>query len=99
VINPLWSVVLTIVGATGIYLTGRKLWLGFAIGLFAQTLWVAYGFATGQWGFYGSAAIYGWVNYLGLRRWLRDKRQEKETTCPDPDPAASSSPSESTPRS
>lgn len=78
-ISPWWSVVLTVVGASGIYLTGRRLWAGFAVGLGAQALWVAYGLTTGQWGFLGSAAVYGWMNYLGLRRWLADNKTEETT--------------------
>lgn len=75
-ISPWWSVVLTAIGATGIYLTTRKLWAGFAVGLAVQVLWMTYAVVTKQWGFIGSAVIYGWVNFLGLRRWLDDKRRE-----------------------
>lgn len=72
--TPLWwSILLSTIGATGVYLTGRRLWIGFAIGLGAQVLWVAYGVSTEQWGFLGSAALYGWMNFVSLRRWLADR--------------------------
>ena len=69
--NPLWSWVLTAVGVTGIYLTTKRLWYGFAVGLCAQVLWVSYAIATQQWGFIASAFAYGTVNALGLWRWTR----------------------------
>ncbi len=70
--NPWWSVILTVIGAFGMWLTARKLWWGFAVGLGAQGLWVAYAVATGQWGFIGSALLYGSVYAYGLRRWFRE---------------------------
>jgi len=62
-------------GVTGIYLTTRKLWIGFAIGLLAQVLWFIFGLTTDQYGFVVSAFAYGAVNLSGLRRWLREKRE------------------------
>lgn len=77
-IDPLWSWLLTGIGVTGLYLVTRKMWIGFVVGLGVQFLWIAYAIATRQWGFLVSAFAYGSVNYLGLRRWLHDKRREKE---------------------
>lgn len=74
-ISPWWSVILTVVGATGIYLTTRKLWVGFAVGLAVQILWVIYALSTNQWGFIGSALLYGTVHTIGLRRWLQEKKE------------------------
>ena len=70
-----WSWLLTVVGVTGIYLTTKRLWYGFAIGIFAQTLWVSYAIATEQWGFIASAFAYGSVNALGLWRWTRTTKE------------------------
>lgn len=75
-----WSLVLAVIGAAGVYLTGRKLWTGFAVGLGVQVLWIAYAVATSQYGFFISAGLFGWMNYLGLRRWLNDKKREREAT-------------------
>lgn len=69
--NPWWSVGLTVGGVFGIYLTTRKLWWGFLVGIIMQTVWVAYAINTKQWGFLGSAAAYGSVNALGLYRWTK----------------------------
>jgi hypothetical protein len=75
VIPVWWSVALTVIGVTGLYLVTRKLWVGFVVGLGVQVLWIVYAVATGQWGFIGSALAYGFVNWLGLRRWLADRRR------------------------
>lgn len=74
--NEYWSWVLMGVGVTGIYLTTRKLWIGFAIGLFAQVLWFVFGLVTEQYGFVVSSFVYGAVNLSGLRRWLREKEND-----------------------
>lgn len=66
-----WSWILTAVGVTGLYLAGRKNWIGWAVGLGAQVLWLAYAVTTRQWGFLVSAGAYGWVYFTNLRRWLR----------------------------
>ena len=66
-----WSWVLTAFGIFGIYLTTKKLWWGFVVGILAQTVWVAYAIATKQWGFIASAAAYGSVYALGWYRWTR----------------------------
>jgi hypothetical protein len=64
-----WSWLLTAVGVTGLYFAGRKRAVGWAIGLAAQGLWIAYALTTRQWGFLLSAAIYGWVYGLNFLRW------------------------------
>lgn len=71
--SPYWSYLLTAGGAFGLYLAGRKHWAGWAVGLGMQTLWVAYGITTRQWGFIVSAAIYGSVYAKNIHAWLRPK--------------------------
>ncbi|AEK06684.1 PnuC-like nicotinamide riboside transporter [Mycobacterium phage DirtMonster] len=70
-----WSYLLTAVGVTGIYLTTRKLWWGFAIGLVAQVLWTVYAVVTHQYGFLFSVLAYGSVHALGLWRWTRPSKE------------------------
>ena len=65
-----WSYLLAAIGVFGLYLTTRKLWHGFAIGVAVQLLWIAYALTTHQYGFIASALAYGAVNTLGLWRWL-----------------------------
>lgn len=68
-LSPYWSWLLTVVGVTGLYFAGRRRALGWAIGLAAQVLWLAYAIATQQWGFIVSAGAYGWVYAKNLRAW------------------------------
>lgn len=65
--SALWSYLLTVVGVTGLVMAGRRQAVGWAIGLGAQGLWVAYAVATRQWGFIISAGAYGTVY---ARNWL-----------------------------
>ncbi|MEV4461475.1 hypothetical protein [Microbispora sp. NPDC049633] len=66
-----WSWLLMAVGVLGLYYAGKRRAIGWAIGLGAQALWIAYAIATRQWGFIVSALAYGAVygrNYLSWRR-------------------------------
>lgn len=72
--NPYWSYVLMAVGVFGLYLAGRKSQWGWAIGIAAQLLWMAYAVATQQWGFIVSALAYGWVYTRNFLAWRREAR-------------------------
>ncbi len=63
----LWSWMLAAVGIAGLVLAGRRKAVGWAIGLGAQVLWVAYAVATHQWGFIISALAYAAVY---AKNWL-----------------------------
>jgi hypothetical protein len=66
-----WSWILMVVGVFGLWLAGRKSPWGWAVGLGAQALWVAYALASRQYGFLVSAGAYGWVylkNFLAWRK-------------------------------
>ena len=71
--NPMWSYLLTAVGVFGLWLAGRKSSGGWAVGVGAQALWIAYAVATEQWGFIASALIYGGV--YGRNFWLWRKAE------------------------
>lgn len=66
-----WSWLLTAVGVTGLWLAGSRRSIGWAVGLGAQGLWVAYAISTRQWGFLVSAFAYGTVYGRNLARWRR----------------------------
>lgn len=68
-----WSVLLAAVGVGGLWLAGRRSWTGWAVGLAAQGLWVAYALASRQYGFLVSAVAYGSVYAVNLRRWLAER--------------------------
>lgn len=66
-----WSWILMAIGVVGLWVAGSKKRWGWAIGIAAQGLWIAYGVATEQHGFIISALAYGFVycrNYLKWRR-------------------------------
>jgi len=64
----MWSYVLASVGILGLWLAGSKRRIGWAIGLGAQGLWIAYALATEQYGFIATALAYGFVYARNWRR-------------------------------
>ncbi len=74
----MWSITLAAVGVLGLYVAGIGKWQGWALGLFAQTLWVAYAVATEQWGFIASALAYGYVYGKNTIGWYRKRVQTPE---------------------
>jgi hypothetical protein len=69
-----WSWMLSIIGVIGIYLTGKKKWQGFAVGLVAEIAWVWYSFITKQWGFIFGATIYIAVYAFNIKEWWEESR-------------------------
>lgn len=69
-----WSLLLTAVGLAGLWLAGQDNRWGWAVGLGAQLLWIAYAVTTSQWGFLLSAGAYGFVYARNLRRARREPR-------------------------
>lgn len=80
--NPYWSYLLTAVGVLGLHLAGKKNRWGWAVGLGAQTLWIAYAITTRQWGFLVSAFAYGSVYARNYTAWR--KEQPAPTACDTP---------------
>lgn len=74
----IWSLVLAAVGVLGLFVAGKKRWQGWAIGLGAQVLWIAYAIATRQWGFIISALAYGAVYGKNMLTWRRDAKQRTD---------------------
>lgn len=70
----LWSIVLASVGILGLYMAGSRNPLGWAVGVFAQTLWIAYALITEQYGFILSAVAYGYVYSRNYFKWASDER-------------------------
>lgn len=65
----LWSYLLAAVGIFGIYLSGKKLAIGWLVGLGAQVLWIIYALVTRQYGFIISAVAYGAVYATNYKKW------------------------------
>jgi hypothetical protein len=53
-----WSWVLVISGATGMWLSGRRLRVGWLVAIFTEALWIIYAVQTEQWGFIAGALLY-----------------------------------------
>ena len=72
-----WSFTLTAFGAAGIFLTYRSYtaYLGPAIGISIQLVWVAYAIASQQWWFIVSALLYGGSHLYGIRKRRRERAQ------------------------
>lgn len=71
-----WSVALTALGGLGwLLVTVERRTVGFLVGLLAQVAWVSYAVVTAQWGFIGSAALFGAINALGLYRLTRARKE------------------------
>ena len=68
---------LSIVGVTGIYLTGRKNWRGYAVGIVTECAWVWYSIVTKQWGFIFGSTIYISVYLLNINKWLAEAKSIK----------------------
>lgn len=70
-VDQWWSWVLTVLGVSGLHLAGRRNAWGWAIGVAAQVLWLAYAVTTRQWGFLASAVVYGAVHLNNFVHWRR----------------------------
>lgn len=73
----IWSIVLAIIGITGLFIAGKKNYWGWAIGVFAQTLWIAYALSTHQYGFLATAVAYTWVYSKNFLQWRKDSQIER----------------------
>lgn len=66
-----WSVVLTAMGLTTVYLAGQRRTSAWVVGLTTQLAWASYAVATEQWGFLASVACYGAIYLRNLLAWRR----------------------------
>lgn len=76
-----WSWILTAVGVFGLRLAGRHNPLGWAVGLGAQGLWIAYALTTRQYGFLVSAGAYGWVYARNFTAWRQTPSESDSRAC------------------
>lgn len=74
----LWSWGLTVVGVSALYLAGKGGWRGWAVGLFAQALWLVYALVTKQYGFIVSVFAYGSIYVVNIRKALKQQREADE---------------------
>jgi hypothetical protein len=74
VIDWWWSWLLTAIGVTGLWMAGSKKAVGWAVGVFAQALWIAYALSTEQYGFLASALCYAFVYGRNFARWWAEAK-------------------------
>lgn len=75
--NQLWSWCLSTIGVFGIYLTGRKNWRGYAVGVVTECAWVWYSIITKQWGFIFGATIYISTYLFNINKWITEEKSGK----------------------
>ena len=75
IVSLVWSIVLSVIGLTGLYFAGNKSQVGWIIGLSVQILWIIFALTTFQWGFILSAVGYGAMNLRNWRKWHLEKRR------------------------
>jgi len=68
---------LSIVGVIGIWLTGRKNWRGYAVGIVTECAWVWYAIVTKQWGFIFGSTIYISVYFFNINKWIEEAKNKK----------------------
>lgn len=75
--NQIWSYVLTIVGVTGFYLAGKKVWWAWYVNIACQVLWLAYALVTAQYGFLLGVLVYSVVFTKNAMVWTEAHRIQK----------------------
>jgi hypothetical protein len=75
--NPAWSWFLSTIGVVGIWLTGRKNWRGYAVGIVTECAWVWYSITTKQWGFIFGSTIYISIYSFNINKWITEARTSK----------------------
>lgn len=65
--------ILTIVGLTGFFLAGRKIWWAWYVNIANQLIWFAYAVITQQWAFLIGVAVYTVVFTQNAIKWTRDR--------------------------
>lgn len=73
----MWSYILTLVGITGFYLAGRKVWWCWYINIANQVLWLIYAVITQQWGFILGTVFYSVVFIKNAYQWTKERGGEK----------------------
>ena len=65
----MWSYILSGLGIISLILTGRKLAIGWLVGLTNSVLWIIYALTTGNYGFIISSVVFIVVQIRNYRAW------------------------------
>lgn len=68
--------ILSVIGISGVWLTGEKNRLGWLLGILYQVLWIIYASFTGQYLFIAVCLVYIWVYAKAHKKW--DTKEEKK---------------------
>ena len=71
--------ILALWGAAGMYVAGKGQWKGWARGLAAQPVWVAFALVVHSWPLVLSPLLYGTVYGRNLWRWYREAKLKRCT--------------------
>jgi hypothetical protein len=71
VTDPRWSWLFTLMGLSSLYLLTRKNRWGHLIGFAKELVWIPYGWATHQYGFVASGAIFAVLFARGFILWSK----------------------------
>lgn len=77
-VNLVWSIALSVIGITGIFIAGKKNMWGWFIGFGAQFLWIIFAVTTKQYGFILSALAYAWVYGWNWTKWRKELRKSRD---------------------
>lgn len=61
-----------LVGISGMWLVGKKLWYGWAIVLVHSVPWFIYSLSYGKPGFIAMSVMWWIVNFLNMNKWRRE---------------------------
>lgn len=67
--SPLWSIALTALSLTTMWLAGQHKWYAWLLGLISQAVWITYAVATQQYAFTLSAVLHAAVYWRNLQAW------------------------------
>lgn len=75
--DQVWSWVVTLVGVSGFWLAGRKIWWAWYVNIANQIMWVIFSLITGYYAFLIGTAVYTVVFVRNAYRWTKEHHKEK----------------------
>lgn len=68
-----------LIGITGMWFVGKKIWWGWAVVLVHSIPWFIYSVQYGKPGFIAMSFLWWTVNFINMRKWLKEKRVAPRT--------------------
>lgn len=73
--GTIWSYIVTVVGLTGFFLAGRKVWWAWYVNIGCQVLWFIFGLVTAQYGFLIASIVYTFIFTQNAIRWTKEHKR------------------------